>query len=32
VLPLEQAIALLKDAAVAPDLKRPVGAAWRLGE
>ena len=33
VLPLEQAIAMLKEAAVAPDLKgRPAAAAWRLGD
>jgi threonyl-tRNA synthetase len=32
VLPLEQAIAMLKEAAVAPDLKSSAGAAWRLGE
>ncbi len=32
VLPLDEAIAMLKEAAVAPDLKRPAGTAWRLGE
>ena len=32
VMPLQQAIAMLKEAAVAPDLKRPAGTAWRLGE